>query len=526
MRQLLFLLLLISSGVTAQTINDYTVYLKPKQIPQLMGIQSYAFGQHDGKWIIIGGRLDGLHRRQPFAAFDSIGHNNQILVIDPRTNELWKASVDQLSPSLRNQLKATNTCFTQDGDQLLLVGGYGINQLADDHQTFPYLTTIHLPDLVKAVQEGQINDPLFQQLEDSLFAVTGGQLLKMNNTFHIVGGHRFDGRYNPADRPTFTQTYTNSVRRFTLDENGKPTFLVGAEDSLLMHRRDFNVVLGLTASNKPYLTAFSGVFQYGVDLPYQSTILIDNVGLTEQPNFRQYYNHYHCPDISLYEPTTGAMHTIFFGGIAQFYDSLGILVQDNSVPFVSTISRVSRFDDGSMSEFKLPVEMPALLGAGGEFIPNPTLPRLEAGVIRFDAGQDSIFLGTILGGIASTARAIFWTNDDEESAAFSGMFEVYLVKSTVPQTKNKMSTSSLDLRAVRNQAAARYQVQFTLEKPTLVSIQWTNKRGKVKHKATFMGKAGTQLYPVFLPEKAGFCCFQLTVNDVVTKQYFLIPEEE
>ena len=106
------------------------------------------------------------------------------------------------------------------------------------------------------------------------------------------------------------------------------------------------------------------------------------------------------------------------------------------------------------------------------------------------------------------------------------MFEVYLVKSTVPQTKNQMSTSSLDLRAVRNEQAARYQVQFTLEEPTLVSIQWTNKRGKVKHKATYMGKAGTQLYPVFLPEKAGFCCFQLTVNDVVTKQYFLIPEEE
>jgi len=525
MKKLLLLLLLISSGATAQTINDYSVYLKPKQISNMMGIQSYAFGQYDGKWIIIGGRLDGLHRRQPFAAFDSIGHNNQILVIDPLTNELWKASVDQLSPSIRNQLKGTNTCFTQDGDRLLLVGGYGIRQTADDHCTFPYLMTIQLPDLVKAVQSAHLSDQLFHQTEDSLFAVTGGQLLKMNNLFHLVGGHRFDGRYNPADRPTFTQTYTNSVRRFTVDEQGVPTFLSAGEDSILMHRRDFNVVLGLHSSNESYLTAYSGVFQYGADLPYQTAIHIDAKGMVEQSNFRQYYNHYHCPDISMYEPNTGAMHTFFFGGIAQYYDSLGVLVQDNSVPFVSTISRVSRFEDGSMSEYKLPVEMPALLGAGGEFISNPLLPRVTGGLIRFDAGQDSLFLGTILGGIASTGRAIFWTNDDDESAAFSGMFDVYLVKSTIPQINNTMSNSSLDLRAIRNEEAARYQIQFTLEEPSLVSIQWTNKRGKVKHKATFSGKSGTQVYPVFLPEKAGFCCFQLTVNEVVTKQIFLIPEE-
>ena len=46
----------------------------------------------------------------------------------------------------------------------------------------------------------------------------------------------------------------------------------------------------------------------------------------------------------------------FFGGIAQYYDSLGILVQDNNVPFVKTIARVTRDASGTMAEYKLPIE--------------------------------------------------------------------------------------------------------------------------------------------------------------------------
>jgi hypothetical protein len=54
------------------------------------------------------------------------------------------------------------------------------------------------------------------------------------------------------------------------------------------------------------------------------------------------------------------MHTVFFGGIAQYYDSLGILVQDNNVPFVKTIARVTRDASGTMAEYKLPIVMPTL----------------------------------------------------------------------------------------------------------------------------------------------------------------------
>lgn len=518
--RLIFLLLSLFAHSAVAQETAYSVYLKPKQVPGLMGLQSFAFGQHDGKWVIIGGRLDGLHRRQPFAAFDSIGHNNQVIVIDPRTNELWKAPVDGLSPSLRDQLKGTNIGFTQDGNRLILTGGYGISGTSENHITFPYLTTVDLPELIAAVQQQQLNDALFRQIEDQQFAVTGGQLQQLGHQFYLVGGHRFDGRYNPADRPTFTQTYTNSVRRFYFNDQDEPIFLPAFEDSLLLHRRDFNVVLNRDPSGRQYLTAFSGVFRYGVDLPFLTAIHIDGNGYAEQPGFRQYFNHYHCPDFSYYDAAKQEMNTLFFGGIGQYYDSLGLLLQDNDVPFVTTISRVVRRADGSMTEYRLPVEMPALLGAGGEFIPN------HQGIFQLEAGQDSIFVGTIVGGIASTGRNIFWINDDEESAAHSGMFEVYLVKSTAPQIENPMSNDPLYPRAVRHVTEPRYSLQFTLAAPAEVAVQWSNKKGKVKHRGVLSGGTGDQVYPKFLPKKPGVYKIELTVAGRKNAFFFKVPEED
>lgn len=521
------LLLAFSSTIFAQTVADYSVVLKPRKIEGLMGLQSFAFGQYDGKWVIIGGRLDGLHRRQPFAAFDSIGHNNQILVIDPQNNQLWKASVMELPVALRDQLKSTNMCFLQEGERLILVGGYGIGEQAGDHLTFPFVTTVKLPELIAEVQNGTISTEPFHQVNDSLAAVTGGQLLKLNNRFFLVGGHRFDGRYNPADRPTFVQTYTNSVRTFSLDEEGNPVWGTTYTDSVLMHRRDFNVALQQTASGKPYITAFSGVFQYGVDLPYQTAIHISEDGLTEQPGFYQYYNHYHCADVSFFETKTGEMHTLFFGGIAQFYDSLGTIVQDNGVPFVRTISRVTRKADGSMVEYRFPLEMPALLGAGAEFIPNPQLKRSENGILQIDELQDNLYLGTVAGGIASTGRNVFWINDDEESAAYSGLFDVYLVKSNAAQIVSPFCNSSLHPMAVRHASEPRYQVQFNLKKASGVHVQWTNRKGKIKHDQTVRLEAGQQVYAPFLPKKPGFCRITLTVDQQAPVSFiFDIPEED
>ncbi len=82
LNKFLFVLLFLSSNfnvVIAQN-RQVEVQLEPMEIEGLGGTQSYAFGQFDGKWLIIGGRLDGLHRRQPFASFDVAGHNTDLIV--------------------------------------------------------------------------------------------------------------------------------------------------------------------------------------------------------------------------------------------------------------------------------------------------------------------------------------------------------------------------------------------------------------------------------------------------------------
>lgn len=54
---------------TAQDPFNYSMELKPVIIENLPGLHSYAFAQHGGKWLIIGGRKDGLHARTPFDSF-------------------------------------------------------------------------------------------------------------------------------------------------------------------------------------------------------------------------------------------------------------------------------------------------------------------------------------------------------------------------------------------------------------------------------------------------------------------------
>ena len=84
--------------------SPFQILLEPLSITGLSGTQAYAFGQYNGKWLIVGGRLDGLHRRQPFASFDVAGRNDQLTVIDPLTKQMWSAPLTSLSVGLQDQL--------------------------------------------------------------------------------------------------------------------------------------------------------------------------------------------------------------------------------------------------------------------------------------------------------------------------------------------------------------------------------------------------------------------------------------
>lgn len=472
----LLLLLVCTAWINTGTSQSapFSVQLSPLTIPGLGGLQSYAFGQWEGKWLLIGGRLDGLHRRQPFASFDLAGHNNQLIVVDPVQLQTWTSSLTALPAALQEPLQSTNMQYYQSGNTLYLTGGYGYSATAGDHVTFDKLTAVDLPGLIQAIQNNAPVLPYFRQLSDERFRVTGGKLLQINSVYYLIGGQKFMGRYNPmgpTHGPGFIQEYTNQARRFTIEDDGTNLIinhLTPFTDEQLLHRRDYNAVSQIMPDGQEGITAFSGVFQTTVDLPYLNAVNLWADTYAEQPNFQQYYNHYHCAYLPAYEASKNQMHTLFFGGIAQFYDSLGVMVQDNNVPFVKTIARVTRLADGSMAEYKLPVELPGLFGAGAEWIPNENLPFYPNGVLRLDElSEDTTFVGYLFGGIASTAPNIFFTNTGTQSSASNSLFKVNLVKGGSVGSNdllNPHSTSSLNLKVFPNPSRGVFYLRFFQKK--------------------------------------------------------------
>ena len=65
---IVFLAAFFQSSI-AQSTFAYDVVLTPVSVSGLPGLHSYAFAQHNGKWLIIGGRKDGVHAGQPLMLF-------------------------------------------------------------------------------------------------------------------------------------------------------------------------------------------------------------------------------------------------------------------------------------------------------------------------------------------------------------------------------------------------------------------------------------------------------------------------
>jgi hypothetical protein len=427
----------------SQSISDYTVVVIPVNADGLPGFQSATVAYYGDEVLIIGGRLDGLHRRQPNVSFDSAGHNNRLFVVNLTTRQSWSVALDGLNPVLRDQLKATNHCYTQVNDTMIIAGGYGISEAADDHITFRSALKFSVSNVIDQVKFGSVSDGLFNRVEDSLFAETGGQLEYLDGVYYLVGGHFFNGRYNPRNGPSFTQTYSSEVRMFTWN-GALPKWIKTVHNEDLLHKRDYNLV---QIQNEYFpLVAFSGVFQKNRDLPFQTATRIDKDGTPVQvPNFRQFYNHYECSELVIFDPKTGSNHVVFLGGIAQYYDSLGILVQDNNVPFIETISRVEINKDVSVREYLLPTKMPLRYGAGVSFVPNKD-SRWNRKMFEWNySNEDSIHMGYLFGGISTVSRNIFWNNDGNESAALNTVYSIFLVKNAAPHKLNTYANNPIQL---------------------------------------------------------------------------------
>ena len=480
-------LLSISLGFSQQlTPEPFAVELEPLVIPNTPGIHSYSWAvDTDGKWLILGGRIDGLHQRQPFAAFLEADNNKFAFVIDPVTEQSWSTDLSVLPTALYEQLQSTNQEFYQRDSTLYVFGGYGYSASAGGHITYPNVAAINVNSLVNAIVNGNSITSSFRQISNVNMKVTGGQIGLLDSVFYLVGGQLFDGSYNPMGPdhgPGFTQQYTNAIRTFKIADDGVNWSINDYNevvDTVNLHRRDYNMSKQIFGNGEIGFTAFSGVFNYN-DLPYLNTVDIFQGSYQVNSTFNQFLSQYHSAQIPLYDSIALSMQTLFFGGMSQFYYENGSLIEDTDVPFVKTVSKVTRFNDGTMQENALNyLQMPALLGAGAEFIPSGDY-LIEHEMIDINAiPEQKTLIGYIYGGIQSSDKNIFFINNGTQSFASNTIFKVYINKSIAGLQETQIDENQIEnLSVFPNPARKEVQISFVVHEANSISYQILDSSGR------------------------------------------------
>ena len=352
----------------------------------LVGVHSASLGQDSqGRWIIIGGRVNGFHGfSQPDEDFPYTTANKNLMVFDPAQDTLYTMPVDDLNnPTLALGLSASNAQHVQDQQYLYVCGGYAQDTSIDSTLTLSTMTQIEVDAFANGVAAGDASAVLsaIATAEDNRVQVTGGELFKLSDGyFYLVFGHSFNGTYSNFQAGNGTvkntiQQYTDEVRRFKWSQGAAEVipgvlnlsdysayqddgWSVSAADSAAFdtvpqaqwayfasryHRRDLNVMPAvLDASGNTGLGAYAGVFTCP-DPP-----LCNNSGVWNNPvyilpgstapaitvdeNFSQAQNVYASWNMAIYDPATTTMYSTLFGGISG----------NTFQPFTDTVSTVAR----------------------------------------------------------------------------------------------------------------------------------------------------------------------------------------
>jgi hypothetical protein len=437
------LAVVLLGSISATRADNQTTDLSPIQmggLPYNIGVQAYDFGsadlptlqsfaagEYDGKWVLIAGRTNGLHGFTNSSAqnFPASAQNNDVWVIDPVNKQSWHRSLvsdSTISAQMLAELTPTNTEFSQLGDRLYMVGGYGVRGTGTGFTTQNALTAIDLPGMIDWVMTGNgTASSHIRQAHDPTFQVTGGDLYPLNGHMQLVFGQNFLGGYTPATEGAYTQ----QIRSFDIVDNGTTLSFANAASttpSANYRRRDLNVFPTVARASGGTLTnglvALSGVFTT-TNGAWTVPVQIDSNGNpsmadpTLATTFKQGMNNYNSAKLGLFSESTNQMQEVLFGGISltDFNRSTNTFVQDNNLPFINQITSVVIDQNGNYSQHLLG-EFPQILdqsgnqlrfGAEAEFFLAPGVPTYDNGVIKLDALTKPTVLGYIFGGLFANA---------------------------------------------------------------------------------------------------------------------------
>lgn len=461
MRSILIVFTLFVFSKSFLSAQNITIEVDSTNAPAARGLHSFVFATHGNYWLFIGGWKRGLHGFYPTNAFPNTGRNDSAFVYNRVTNQWWSAHLNQLPQSQYLALTTTNAEFHQRDTILYVVGGYGWNFNTNSHETFSSLIGINVPAFLAAIINNQPLSPHCRQVSDPWFAVTGAHLERIDSLFFLVFGHRYNGFYN-LNPSSQQQTYTEEIRIFTIHDDGQQMQFFPIDtirDTVEFHRRDFNLVPQIFPGGDFGFTAFTGVFQNGIDLPHLNCVNITASGYTATAGPDQYLNQYHTAVMPVYQQQQNLMHTYFFGGIGLYaVDSNNVLVVDSLVPFVSTISRMTRDNAGQFDEFVEQERMDGFYGTNAQFILNPNVPAIHEKIINADSlpiGRTHV--GWIYGGIHADAPNVAYNTN--MSRPSNRIWDVYINVGSITSSiePQEAFTSSI----VPNPAGEFFDIAFS-----------------------------------------------------------------
>lgn len=455
----------------------------------LPGVQSYASATADGKWLIIGGRIAGLHGFNPGNNnFPRSSANTVAYVIDPGANKVL-GSVDvvkSLPPQLAGPLTATSAESAQLGNNLFIVGGYGTDLQSGNITTFGSIIKIDVPGLINAIVSNSPIAGFFTQnpAPDNRLKVTGGDLKAFQDMFYLAYGQDFTGFYSVENRDYNRaggqfQKYNETVRVFTLNPDLSIATFQNADgaydDTLPYHRRDLNVVDIIQADGvTPAIVVYGGVFRAGqvagLTAPIDITFPIPSPTAIPAPvvqkSFQQALNHYDCANVTIFDQASSSSFTTLLGGISQYhYDpQTNTLIQDqldlangvDGLPFINTVSTIQHQPTpGAFAQFIQPSPLPGLVGTGARFLFNPAVKAaggmFENGVFKLAGLGGRTLVGHMVGGIESYGPYSGLVTQNPSTIATTRLFEIWVTpgpSKVIPMPPIPSSTTPYPLPSI------------------------------------------------------------------------------
>lgn len=363
----------------------FSITLSPEEVNfYLPALQSFVVATYNGLYIILGGLKVGFHGTSnnppPFLTTFA---NDSIWVIDVANEKSYGVPVPK---EYWSSLAVTNPQAYQVGNDFYVCGGYAVTDPSQKslNTTSDHFFKINLPGLVEYVESGAQTPALSAvfsiAIEDDFARVAGGELLVVDNQFYLIGGQDYEGAYTLGRKGT----YTNSIRSFTLAQNGAGWALTNKDslvDSINLHRRDFNLAPFIADDGSLEAILYGGVFN-AQDLAYFNPVYISglNAGkpMVNIGSSKQNCNQYTSAIVPLYTSPGYPMFYGIIGGISYMkYDQNtgGLVIGDNGIPmpFSNLVDFIITDGDTSAEFVQIPPEplLPGYLGSNASFLPLP-----------------------------------------------------------------------------------------------------------------------------------------------------------